>query len=72
MTIEEIKNHLLNNGVKNLKEFGYPDVTTKNILTDEIYKEFFKSMLNKNLGFHDDIDTLINELLLEIDKNSTQ
>lgn len=37
-------------GVRNLQEFGYPDVTPENILTDEIYSTFFKSMLEENLG----------------------
>lgn len=37
-------------GVHNLKEFGYPEVTEKNILTDQIYKAFFKSVLEDNLS----------------------
>ena len=38
MTTREI---LIANGVRNLKEFGYPGVTKENILTDPIYREFF-------------------------------
>lgn len=50
MVNQEIREHLLKAGVKNLIEFGYPHVTTETILTDIVYKEFFKSMLNENLG----------------------
>ena len=51
-------------GVRNLKEFGYPEVTEKNILTDQIYKAFFKSMLEDNLGKGADkeIKALLKEL----------
>ena len=48
MVNQEIREHLLKAGVKNLIEFGYPHVTTETILTDIVYKEFFKSMLNEN------------------------
>lgn len=66
MTNEQIREHLLKAGVKNLKEFGYPKVTTETILTDEVYKEFFKSMLEENLGNGKQIDEVINHLLLEV------
>jgi hypothetical protein len=38
---------LIEAGVHNLKEFGYPAVTSKNILTDEVYSQFFKRMLEE-------------------------
>jgi hypothetical protein len=63
MTKEKIKEHLIKAGVKNLKEFGYPDVDTKNILTDEVYKEFFKSMLHDNIEHQKMFDDVIVELL---------
>jgi hypothetical protein len=64
MENSKIKEHLLKAGVKNLKEFGYLDVTTENILTDEIYKEFFKSMLDDNLHKStEQVDNIIFELL---------
>lgn len=66
MTNEQIREHLLKAGVKNLKEFGYPEVTTETILTDEIYKEFFKSMLYENLGNGKQVDEVINQLLSEV------
>jgi len=66
MTNEQIKEHLLKAGVKNLREFGYDNVTTKTILTDEVYKEFFKSMLEDNKGYEKQVDEVINKLLLEV------
>lgn len=68
MTNEQIREHLLWAGVNNLKEFGYPEVTTETILTDEVYKEFFKSMLNDSLGNAKQIDEVINQLLSEFEK----
>ena len=67
MTNEQIREHLLKAGVKNLKEFGYPEVTTKTILTDEVYKIFFKSMLEDNLGNGNQVDEVINQLLSEVE-----
>lgn len=61
-----IREKLIAAGVKNLKEFGYPSCDTKNILTDDIYKEFFRSMLKDNLG--SGFDKEINQLLEEIEK----
>ena len=69
MTKQEIKQKLLQNGVKNLIEFGYPDVNTENILTDIVYSDMFKSMLNDNKGYKNDIDEAIEELLDELPKN---
>jgi hypothetical protein len=66
MTNEQIREHLLKAGVKNLKEFGYPEVTTETILTDEVYKMFFKSMLEDNLGNGKQVDEVINQLLSEV------
>jgi hypothetical protein len=66
MTNEQIREHLLKAGVKDLIEFGYPNVTTETILTDKIYKEFFKIMLNGNLGNGKQLDEVINQILSEV------
>jgi len=66
MTIYNIKQSLLKNGVTNLKEFGYSDCTIDNIMTDEIYSAFFESMLLENKGHSIAIDTAIKELLQEL------
>lgn len=63
MTNEKIKQKMLNAGVNNLKEFGYPEVNTENILTDMVYSAFFKSMLLENKGHGKQIDEVIDELL---------
>ena len=61
---QQIVNKIITNGVKNLKEFGYPAVTKENILTDEVYSMFFKNMLKDNLdqGFDEEINYLINQI----------
>lgn len=64
MTNEQIKDHLLKAGVKNLKEYGYPEVNKENILTDIVYKAFFKSMLEDNKGkVGNHVDGVIDELI---------
>lgn len=45
-----LEKQLIDAGVRNLREFGYPDCTAENILTDKIYGQFFASMLNDNEG----------------------
>ena len=66
MTNEQIREHLLKAGVNNLKEFGYPEVTTETILTDEVYKEFFKSMLEENKGNGKQVDEVIEQLVSDV------
>jgi hypothetical protein len=66
MTNQQIKQHLLDAGVKNLKTFGYLYVTTENIIRDEVYKMIFVPMLKDNLGNGKQIDEVINLLLEEI------
>ena len=64
MTKEEIKTKLIEAGIKNLYQFGYEQVNKENILTDDVYSQFFRSMLNDNLGKAGKVvDAVINELL---------
>ncbi len=63
----QIKEKIIANGVKNQKDFGFPNVTSENILTDPMYSEFFLSSLKDNLGRG--YDKIINELISEIEKN---
>lgn len=63
---KQIRDHLISAGVKNLKEFGYPECTSVNILTDEVYVSFFVAMLVENKGHGTSIDKVINELLQEL------
>jgi hypothetical protein len=59
--MNEVQTKLIDAGVRNLKEFGYPDCNPQNILTDYIYSKMFLSMLEENLGqgFDKDIKALI-------------
>lgn len=50
ITNKELRQALLEAGVRNLKEFGYPKVSTDNIISDRVYRGFFRSMLNDNMG----------------------
>lgn len=65
-----IRAKLLAAGVKNLNEFGYPEVTAANITTDRIYAQFFRSMLEDNKGQSVAADPVIDELLKEITRNT--
>jgi hypothetical protein len=66
MTTDELRERLINNGIKNLKEFGYEQVNKDNILTDDVYSQFFRSMLNDSLGTIPSIDGVIKSLLTEV------
>lgn len=73
MTTEQIKNKLIEAGVKNLKAFGYSDVNKDNILTVSIFSMFFKSMLEDECnGGNANIDKAREELLAEINKGDSQ
>ncbi len=64
-----MKELLIKAGIKNLKTFGYPGVDADNILTDMIYKEFFKSMLvttKHDAGSNKEIVSACDELILSI------
>ena len=62
--MKAMKDMLISAGANNLKKFGYPSVSSANILSDKIYRAFFKSMLEENRGRG--VDTSIEELLKEI------
>ena len=64
-----MKNRLIKNGVKALRDYGYPLVDERNILTDRVYAAFFLQMLFdtkdslSNLDEpHKDIDELISQI----------
>ena len=61
------REHLIAAGVRNLKEFGYPAVTTENIMTDQVYRRFFKAMLEGNLGDPRFNDGQLRALIAEIE-----
>lgn len=63
-----MRDKLIKAGVRNLRQYGYEGVDEANILTDEIYSAFFKSMLLDNLDKGADAE--INALLAEIESGS--
>lgn len=65
---KEIRLRLIEAGVNNLKEFGYPYANQNNILTDVVYSQIFNSMLNENMGHSNSVDEVINEIKKEIEK----
>lgn len=66
MNAEKIETMLKEAGVKNLKEFGYPGVTTESIMQSPVLRAFFDTMLEENEGQRDDIDAVIAKLRAEI------
>lgn len=66
MDSEKVKESIIARGVRNLQTFGYKYCDKDNILTDEIYSAFFRSMLEDNLGGADDKE--INEILNSLPK----
>ncbi len=73
--MDDLRKTLLASGVRNLKQFGYPTVTPENIMTDMIYRTFFKSMLEetrdakivKTSRNAKTILPVVNEMLAEIE-----
>ena len=63
------KNAIVHNSERE-ENFGYPCCNKENILTDEVYKLFFASMLRQSLGFGDILDGEIDLLLKEVGKSN--
>ena len=57
---------LVEGGVKNLHEFGYPTCTADNLMTGPVFAPMFASMLKDNRGISEDYDEAIDALLKEI------
>ena len=55
------RHRIMLKGAAGLREFGYPNCTHENILTDQIYRAFFLETL-KDASGHSDIDALIEEI----------
>lgn len=66
-TRPEIERSLIAAGVRNLKTFGYLQVTCDNITSDSVFSAFFRSMLEDNKGHSGDFDQAIDRLIAEID-----
>lgn len=64
--------HLIAAGVRNLQEFGYGAVTADNIMTDSVYRRFFKAMLEGNLGDPRFNDGQLRALIARIDDSPSE
>lgn len=63
---------VMNSLVNSLQAYGYPTVTTQNVLTDKIFREFSRGQLEKTienaiLEGDKEIQTVCEELIGEID-----
>lgn len=63
-----IETALIKKGVEALKDYGYPEVSEDNIISDEIYSSFFKEMLRGSIGQSRDIDNAIIGICLIINE----
>lgn len=66
-----VRHTLLEAGVRNLMEFGYPSVNTENITKDYIFRKFFRSMLEQTLEEAPRFKTEIEALMAEIDAETS-
>jgi len=68
--MKAIRALIINQAVRNLLEYGYPHVNSKNIFIDTVYKEFFLSMLKDscNQTENPDVTKVLNELIAEVSK----
>ncbi len=64
------KDELLEMGINKLKNFGFVNVSRKNILEDEVYAYHFKKFMSFLLGQDEDLDSSIKELFTSIDKKN--
>lgn len=66
-TEQDIRTRILKRAVLNLKEFGYENCNEDNILTDEVYKIFFKKQLENVQGEskNADVEKVITDLIAD-------
>jgi hypothetical protein len=68
MENKQIREHLIDNGVRNLMANGFKNVTKENIIKNEKYREEFKFLLIKEIGSNDGFRDMVKNLLPEIFK----
>jgi hypothetical protein len=61
----DYRKKLIDAGVRNLREFGYPACNAKNILTDYVFANMFIPMLEDNIGVNPAADKTIKVLKKE-------
>ena len=68
MENKQIREHLIDNGVRDLMANGFKNVTKENIIKNEKYREEFKFLLIKEIGSNDGFRDMVKNLLPEIFK----
>lgn len=66
---DKVRQYILNAAVRNAHEFGFLHCTTESILKDEVYRQFFRKMLedDENQTRNQDVEAVKAELLKEIE-----
>ncbi len=67
--MNDIRRRAIESGVRSLREFGYPTVNADNIMTDKVYRAFFRSQLEEaaSLGDNSKISDVLRSMISEID-----
>jgi hypothetical protein len=65
-TEQAIRLNFISSGVKKIKNYGFTKVTEDNIISDSLYKEFFKKFLLSNVAQDEKTINVIAGLLKEI------
>lgn len=63
---DKIREKLINDAIKDLQRWIFPNVNTNNIFSDLTYSYFFTKILEKRKGVNDQVDVVIDELLYEL------
>lgn len=66
------KDKLLELGLEKLRNFGFENVSKKNVFEDEVYKYHLKIFMNSLKGQNDILDITIKELVSTIDKTRNE
>ena len=67
-----LRDALIEHGVKSLKEYGYSNASKNNILDNTLYRMFFLEVLQTNKGQTGLADLVISELESEIEKSRNE
>lgn len=65
---DEIRSTLLKRIAKGLREFGYPDATNENVLTEKVFALFARRDLDEALEARPDLAPIIQPMLNEIER----
>lgn len=55
--LKNYRNAMIDGAVRNIREFGYPDVNTENVFSEYVYSKLFEGMVEQTIG-----DDLLEEM----------